>query len=87
MLLIGICLAAVALILGFATLAIYGLTGDPQLLDDLRVRIWPSITYHFVSIGYFFVAYRGLSTTERRPPVRRRRRPPEAAPPVVEQAK
>ena len=87
MLVIGAILAGIGLILISLSATLVTVTDDLELIIDLRLFDWADIASRFglLSIGYFFVAYRGLSTTQRRPPVRRRTRLPAAEPDVEEE--
>jgi len=64
MLLGGAVLAAVAILSGFMATIVLTAIDDRELISDLKVSlVWLNIarTFGLVSIGFFFVAYRGLS--------------------------
>jgi len=63
MLVFGIVLTTTALIFGIAATLVFTATEDADLISDFGARSWQRIaaTCGFLSIGYFFVAYRGLS--------------------------
>ncbi len=64
MLLIGTLLAFVAVTFGFMATLVFAVIIDEELISDLRVNfVWLSIarTFGLLSVGFFFVAYRGLS--------------------------
>ncbi len=85
MLLTGGLLATVAVAFGtLVTLALTA-TDDQDILNDLRVQwLWSDITQTFglLSVGFFFVAYRGLAPDTRSGPRTRLRRS-EATPPSL----
>lgn len=65
MLLAGGLLATIAIAFGALLTLVYTATTDFDVLRDLRVLIlWPDIvqTFGLLSVGFFFVAYRGLSS-------------------------
>jgi hypothetical protein len=65
MLLVGGLLTAVAIVLGALITLSYTATTDVDLLLDLRVfTLWPDIvdTCGLLAVGFFFVAYPGLSS-------------------------
>ena len=64
MFLLGTLLAVVAIIFGSMAVLVLTAIDDEQLILDLRVRfVWLDIsdTFGLISIGFFFLAYRGLS--------------------------
>jgi hypothetical protein len=64
MLLIGALLVVVAIVFGLMAMLVIAAIDDEGLILDLRVRfVWLDIaqTFGFISIGFFFLAYRGLS--------------------------
>ena len=64
MLLVGALLATVAIVFGFMATLVLTVITDHELISDLRVNVvWLPIarTFGFISIGFFFLAYRGLS--------------------------
>jgi hypothetical protein len=64
MLLTGGLLAAIANVFGVLITLLYSATTDFDVLYDLRVfNLWPDIvqTFGLLAVGFFFVAYRGLS--------------------------
>ncbi len=66
MFLVGALLASVAIFFGSMAILVLTAIDDEHLILDLRVRYaWLDIsnTFGFISIGFFFVAYRGLSQT------------------------
>jgi hypothetical protein len=76
MLVFGIVLAITALTFGIAGTLVMTATEDANPISDVGARSWQDIAAicGFLSIGYFFVAYRGLSappaeTTENRQPI------------------
>jgi hypothetical protein len=65
MLLTGGLLAATAIVLGVLITLLASATTDFDLLYELRVfSLWPDIvdTFGLLAVGFFFVAYRGLSS-------------------------
>ena len=64
MLVFGIVLAITALTFGIAATLVITATDDGDLISDIGVRSWQNIAAicGFLSIGYFFVAYRALAT-------------------------
>ena len=63
MLLAGGLLASVAVAFGSMYTLLIAVTEDQAFLYDLRVDLWYDITQTFglLAVGFFFVAYRGLS--------------------------
>ena len=64
MLVIGAALASVAVLLGFLGAVVSALITDRMLLSDLHVLdVWVGSAYTFglLSVGFFFVAHRGLT--------------------------
>lgn len=78
MLLAGAGLATLAAWFATMTIVTYAATEDFELIYDIGAEQWPDMarTFGFLSVGYFFVAYRGLATS-RRVPAPRRQQPPE----------
>ena len=64
MLVFGIVLATAALTCGIAATLVITATEDADLISDVGARSWQDIAAicGFLSIGYFFVAYRALAT-------------------------
>ena len=76
MFLAGAGLAALAALFGVLATVTYVATEDFELISDIGADVWPDIarTFGFLAVGFFFVAYRGLSappteTTENRQPI------------------
>ena len=75
MFLVGTLLEIIAIVLGFLAILILTALDDPDLILDLRLQfLWPDVsqTFGFLAIGFFFVAYRGLTEVTSRlahPPV------------------
>ena len=70
MFLVGTLLAIIAIVLGFLAILILTALDDPDLILDLRLQfLWPDVsqTFGFLAIGFFFVAYRGLTEVTSRP--------------------
>ena len=66
MLLVGGVLAAVAIAFGCLLAFVLTITDDPEVIYDLRAQfLWRDIarTFGFLAVGFFFVAYRGLSAS------------------------
>jgi len=64
MLLVGTLLALVAVVFASMATLVFAVITDQELISDLRVNVvWLAIsrTFGLTSIGFFFVAYRGLS--------------------------
>ncbi len=64
MLLAGAILAVVAIVFGLMAAVVLTVITDRELISDLRAEVvWLEIvrTFGLLSIGFFFVAYRGLS--------------------------
>jgi len=64
MFLVGALLAIVAIFLGFLAVILLTAFDDQQVILDLRVRfVFPAVSQTFgcISIGFIFLAYRGLS--------------------------
>ena len=64
MLLVGASLAVVAIVFAFMATLVFAVITDEELISDLRVSIvWLAMsrTFGLLSVGFFFVAYRGLS--------------------------
>ena len=64
MLVFGIVLAITALTFGIAATLVITATEDADLISDVGARSWQDVAAicGFLSIGYFFVAYRALTT-------------------------
>jgi hypothetical protein len=65
MLLVGGLLATIAMAFGVLYALVLTVTDDQEVLNDLRVNwLWYDITQTFglLAVGFFFVAYRGLSS-------------------------
>ena len=77
---IGATLAGLALILGIVAALMQAAIRDFEFLEEIRLSSWQQLppTFGLLSVGYFFVAYRGLGSVRRLSPVprARRRRPP-----------
>ncbi len=71
---IAVCLSAVSLVLGVGAAILESATQDRDFLDDLQVFSWQRLasTCGLLAIGYFFLAYRGLTSPIPRRRVRRR---------------
>ncbi len=85
MLLVGAALAGVAILLGCMATVVLTATEDQDLIDDLRVNLVSTQiaqAFGFLSVGFFFVAYRGLAPDTRSGPRTRLRRS-EATPPSL----
>ena len=67
----GAGLAVVATVFGMLSTFLYTVTEDFVFLSDIGVDLWPDMarTFGFLSIGFFFVAYRGLSSVPAEPPI------------------
>ena len=65
----GAFLAGVAILFGSAATVIYTVTEDDELISDISADLWLDVarTFGFLSIGFFFVAYRGLAGLEPEP--------------------
>ena len=64
MLLVGAILASTAALFGFMATLVLAVIDDRKLISDLGVQVvWlvVSRTFGLLSIGFFFIAYRGLS--------------------------
>jgi uncharacterized membrane protein len=64
MLLVAALLAIVAITFGFTATLVFAVITDRELISDLRVQaVWLGFanTFGVLSIGFFFLAYRGLS--------------------------
>ncbi len=85
MLVVGAVLAGIAILLGCTATVVLTATEDQDLIDDLRVQfVWADIAqnFGFLSVGFFFVAYRGLAPSMRaasRTRPRRYEAPPESS--------
>ena len=70
MFLVGTLLAIIAIVLGFLAILVLTAIDDPDVILDLRLQfLWPDVsqTFGFLAIGFFFVAYRGLTEVTSRP--------------------
>jgi hypothetical protein len=59
----GVALASMAFVLGLMVSITYTLTEDEDLISDIGADQWGSVarTFGFLSIGFFFVAFRALA--------------------------